>query len=97
MTRLEALSQFGGCRQNPTDTIERLHGCAHLTHCRSLFTIEGTVGLIECRLNLLGMRHGVALLFQFLLFSSHQMRVRQFRILKLQEVSMLAVLFDFLA
>ena len=55
---------------------------------------EGVVGLVEGTLDVLGVGHGFALLFQLLLFAVRQARTLQLVVLELQEVLLLAVALD---
>ena len=56
-----------------------------------LVSCEGIVGLIQRGLDVLGVLHGLALLFQFLLLALREFGVLQFFVLELQKVQILAV------
>ena len=91
MAAVQTLCQFCRLRQYPTDAIQGIECSLDLTDGTVCIAIESIVCLIERTLDVLGMLHGLTLLFQFLLLASNKVGIGQLIILELQEVCVLTV------
>ena len=69
-------------------------GRAHLAHSSAGIVVQRMVCLVECSLDVLGMAHCLALLFQLFLLSCTEVGIGQFFVLVLQEVLVLPVALD---
>ena len=91
---VQPLCQFGGLRQHLADAAEGVQHAAHLTDGTSLLGGQRMVSLVEGGLDVLGVRHGLALLFQLFQLAFFQLGGSEFLVLKLQKVLLLAVALD---
>ena len=94
MTAVQPLCQLLRLGQHLADAAQRMACRAHLTYRTAGIVIQRVIRLIECSLDVLGMAHRLALLFQLLLFTLAEAGIGQLLILVLQEVLVLPVALD---
>ena len=94
VTAVDALLEFCGGRVDLTDLAQFIERGAQGRDDTRLFGRQGVVGFVERTLDVFGVAHRVALLFEFFLFAFHQMGLCEFAALEPQEVCVLTVALD---